>query len=63
MRRWRDAAARRLKIEPALVCSRAAMAAVAVRKPAQPEELAEVAELRNWQRKMFGREILAALGR
>ena len=63
LRRWRDAAARRLKIEPALVCSRAAMAAVAVRKPAQPEELAEVAELRNWQRKMFGREILAALGR
>lgn len=63
LRRWRDAAARRLKIEPALVCSRAAMAAIAVRKPTQPADLAEVAELRNWQRKLFGKEIIAALGR
>ncbi|MFO7708562.1 MAG: HRDC domain-containing protein [Desulfobacterales bacterium] len=63
LRRWRDAAARRLKIEPALVCSRAAMSAVALRKPTQPEELAEIAELRNWQRRMFGKEILAALRR
>ncbi len=63
LRRWRDAAARRLKIEPALICSRAAMTAVALRKPAQLEELAEVAELRNWQRKMFGKEIITALRR
>lgn len=63
LRRWRDAAARRLKIEPALVCSRAALVALALRKPAQPEELAEVAELRNWQRKMFAKDILAALRR
>ncbi|MCU0559310.1 MAG: HRDC domain-containing protein [Desulfobacterales bacterium] len=63
LRRWRDAAARRLKIEPALVCSRAALVALALRKPTQPEELAEVAELRNWQRKMFAKEILAALRR
>jgi ribonuclease D len=63
LRRWRDAAARRLKIEPALVCSRAAMVAVALRKPTHPEELAEVAELRGWQRRLFGKEILAALRR
>ncbi len=63
LRRWREAAARRLEIEPALVCSRAAMMAVAVRRPARPEELADVAELRNWQRKAFGKEIIAALRR
>jgi ribonuclease D len=61
LRRWRETQGRRLKIEPALVCSKAAMIAIALRKPANPEDLADVAELRQWQRKVFGKEIIAAL--
>jgi ribonuclease D len=61
LRRWRESQARRLKIEPALICSKAAMAAIAERRPSEPEDLAEIPELRTWQRKSFGRDIVAAL--
>jgi len=61
LRRWRETQARRLKIEPSLVCSKAAMAAIAERRPAKLEDLSEIPELRAWQRRSFGREILAAL--
>ncbi len=37
------------------------MIAIALRKPATPDDLAEVAELRQWQRKVFGKDIIAAL--
>ncbi len=61
LRRWRETQARRLKIEPSLICSKAAMAAIADRRPSKPEDLAEIPELRTWQRKSFGRDIVAAL--
>jgi ribonuclease D len=61
LRRFRENQGRRLKIDPALVCSKAAMMAIALRKPANPEDLADVAELRQWQRKVFGKDIIAAL--
>jgi ribonuclease D len=61
LRRWRENQARRLKIEPSLICSKAAMAAIAERRPSKPEDLAEISELRSWQRKSFGRGIIAAL--
>jgi ribonuclease D len=61
LRRWRETQARRLKIEPSLICSKAAMAVIAERRPARPEDLADIPELRAWQRKSFGRDIVAAL--
>jgi ribonuclease D len=61
LRRFRESKARRLKIEPSLVLSKAAVHAIAVRKPAAPEDLAEIDELKPWQRKAFGRDIIAAL--
>lgn len=61
LRRWRETQGRRLKIEPALVCSKAAMMAIALRKPAKLEDLTDVAELRPWQRKVFGKDIVAVL--
>jgi len=61
LRRWRESQARRLKIEPSLICSKAAMAALAEQRPSKPEDLAEISELRNWQRKSFGRDLITAL--
>jgi ribonuclease D len=61
LRRWRETQARRLKIEPSLICSKAAMGAIAERRPSKPEDLADIPELRHWQRKAFGRDIIAAL--
>jgi ribonuclease D len=45
----RDAAAKRLQLDPGVLCSRDRLEAVARRNPATVEELAEVNELRRWQ--------------
>jgi ribonuclease D len=63
LRRWRDAQARRLKIEPSLICSKTAMNSIAECKPFKTEDLAEVDGLRQWQRKAFAKDMLSALQR
>ena len=45
----RDAAAKRLELDPGVLCSRDRMEAVARRNPATVAEVAEVTELRRWQ--------------
>jgi ribonuclease D len=45
----RDAAAKRLQLDPGVLCSRDRLEAVARRNPAAVEEVAEVNELRRWQ--------------
>jgi ribonuclease D len=61
LRRWRDSKARRLKIEPSLICSKSALMNVALQRPKDVDELEAIPELRQWQRKNFGMEIVAAL--
>lgn len=63
LRRWRDQTARRLRIDPSLICSKAAMISVSERRPAAADDLSEVDELRLWQRKAFGRDMVAVLTR
>lgn len=57
----RDAAAKRLQLDPGVLCSRERLEAVARRNPATMEELAEVRELRKWQVKELGPDFLGAL--
>jgi ribonuclease D len=57
----RDAAAKRLELDPGVLCSRDRMEAVARRNPASAEELAEVTELRRWQARELGDAFVAAL--
>jgi ribonuclease D len=45
----RDAAAKRMQLDPGVLCSRDRLEAVARRNPATVEEVAEVNELRRWQ--------------
>jgi ribonuclease D len=57
----RDEAAKRLSLDPGVLCSRDRMEAVARKNPASVEELAEVSELRNWQKAELGEAFIAAL--
>ncbi|MCR4338491.1 MAG: HRDC domain-containing protein [Gemmatimonadaceae bacterium] len=57
----RDTAAKRLQLDPGVLCSRERLEAVARRNPASMEELAEVRELRKWQAKELGPDFLRAL--
>jgi len=57
----RDAAAKRLELDPGVLCSRDRMEAVARRNPSSIEELEEVTELRRWQVRELGEAFVAAL--
>ncbi len=57
----RDEAARRLALDPGVLCSRDRMEAVARKNPASVDELAAVSELRTWQKAELGAAFIAAL--
>jgi ribonuclease D len=57
----RDEAAKRLALDPGVLCSRDRMEAVARRNPATVDELMEVTELRRWQAKELAEAFVAAL--
>ena len=57
----RDEAAKRLALDPGVLCSRDRMEAVARRNPATVDELMEVSELRRWQARELAEAFVAAL--
>jgi ribonuclease D len=57
----RDAAAKRLALDPGVLCSRDRMEAVARRNPTTVGELLEVTELRRWQASELAEAFVAAL--
>jgi ribonuclease D len=57
----RDEAAKRLALDPGVLCSRDRMEAVARRNPATVEEALEVTELRRWQASELAAAFVAAL--
>jgi len=58
---WRDTAAAQLALDPALVCSKGLMVVLSKLNPRTPPELENITEMRSWQKKVFGKEIVAAL--
>ena len=57
----RDSAAKRLELDPGVLCSRDRLEAVARRNPSTVEEVAEVPELRRWQVSELGADFVKAL--
>jgi ribonuclease D len=57
----RDEAAKRLALDPGVLCSRDRMEAVARRNPVSVEEVGEVTELRRWQVSELAAAFVAAL--
>ena len=57
----RDQAAERLDLDPGVLCARDRLEAVARRRPASVEQLAEVPELRKWQIEELGEEFVRAV--
>lgn len=57
----RDEWARRLALDPGVLCSRERLEAVARRMPRHADELAEISDLRRWQVALMGQDLVAAL--
>ncbi len=61
LRDWRDKLVGRLGIDPALVCTKSLMTAIAIQKPRKMSDFTTIKEMKNWQKKEFGREILQVM--
>lgn len=61
LRRWRDRQAQKLAMEPSLILTKSLISTLAVQKPARMTDLSRIPEIKKWQIREFGRDILAAL--
>ena len=61
LKEWKDAKADELGIEPALVLNKALISTIAIDNPGKKSELSRIKEMKNWQIKEFGSEIISIL--
>jgi ribonuclease D len=61
LKSWRDDVARTLRLNPALLFTKSLLSAIAEVCPRRLEDLDRVADMRIWQKRTFGRDIVAQL--
>lgn len=61
LRRWRDRLAKKLEIDPSIICTKALISAIAVQKPVGLSGLSRIKELKTWQANGFGDDIIGIL--
>ncbi|MBI9085383.1 MAG: ribonuclease D [Desulfobacterales bacterium] len=61
LRRWRDAEAEKLGIDPTLLFNKATMGAIALEKPQTLKQLGGVEGIKSWQKKAYGRQVVTLL--
>lgn len=58
---WRETVAAQLGLDPALICSKNLLAELAKLNPRSVNELGRINEMKNWQKTVFGKEMVTAL--
>ncbi len=61
LKEWRELRATQLGLDPSLVSPNSQIQAVALKNPQTREDLDEIKEMKNWQRRVFGDEICSCL--
>jgi len=61
LREWRDRRAGEMGLDPALICNKSLMNAIAAQKPRNADVLKNIEEMRQWQMQVFGEEIVSVL--
>jgi len=61
LKRWRDTVAFSLEMDPSLICNKSLISTLAVINPRNIKDLEEIAEMKNWQYKAFGKDMIAVL--
>jgi len=61
LKSWRASKANALGIDPGILCNNSLITAIAVKNPGDSNSLDTVKEMKNWQKQMFGTEIIRAL--
>ncbi len=63
LRKWRDRQSKKLSMDPSLILTKSLISALAVERPLKLSDLSRIKEIKKWQIRGFGKEILEALGR
>ena len=58
LKKWRDKRAKELAIDPALLCNKALLTAIAAQEPTDTKGLATIKNMKDWQKKAFGKDII-----
>ena len=61
LKSWRDEQVDLLALDPALICNKALISAIAFQRPRKAADLSAITEMKNWQKKEFGRDILQVM--
>jgi len=61
LKSWRVSKAGALDIDPGILCNNALITAIAVKNPGDSKSLETVKEMKNWQKQVFGTEIIRVL--
>jgi len=61
LRNWRDLLAKKLQIDPTIICTRAQISALAVQRPQSLDSLSKNNDLKTWQVAEFGKDIVDIL--
>ena len=63
LKKWRDRRAQELSLDPALILTKSLISTLAVQWPQQSSDLSRIREIKQWQIREFGQDILEVLGR
>ena len=62
LRNWRDSQAKKLSMDPSLILTKSLISTLAVQWPMKMSDLSRIKEIKKWQTREFGKEILKVLG-
>jgi ribonuclease D len=63
LKKWRDRQAKKLAMDPSLILTKSLISTLSVQWPLKLSDLSRIKEIKKWQIREFGRDILVALGR
>ena len=61
LKKWRDKKAKTLELDPGVLLNKSVMTILAVEKPTDPKSLDVIGDLKEWQKRELGPEILKVL--
>ena len=61
LRKWRDSQAQKLAMDPSLILTKSLISTLAVERPLKLSDLSRIKEIKKWQIREFGKQILEAL--
>jgi ribonuclease D len=61
LKSWRTSKVRTLKMDPGMICNNALITSIAIQNPVDISAMGRIKEMKNWQKKEFGQEIISLL--